>query len=163
MVIVAAGAVSSQTASAAALLSISPNTGDGVIVTPGPATKVDATSDTGDTDTYNLSLSALAGHVGFRFDPANVTEISILKDGGNVIVGAWDSLLAPAVQYFELNNLAAGAYLLSVKTTTVSTTNGQPTPNYNLTVTTPIPAAIWLFGSALMGLVSFSRRKSFTA
>jgi len=31
---------------------------------------------------------------------------------------------------------------------------------YSATLETPIPAAVWLFGSALMGLVGVSRRKS---
>jgi len=33
---------------------------------------------------------------------------------------------------------------------------------YDATLETPIPAAVWLFGSALMGLVGASRRKSST-
>jgi len=32
--------------------------------------------------------------------------------------------------------------------------------SYQLTLATPIPAAVWLFGSALMGLFGVSRRKS---
>lgn len=31
---------------------------------------------------------------------------------------------------------------------------------FSLTISTPIPAAIWLFGSALLGLIGISRRKS---
>ncbi len=50
--------------------------------------------------------------------------------------------------------LGAGEYTLHLFGTAPL---GQP--SYALSVETPIPAAVWLFGSALMGLTGLSRRK----
>ncbi|CAG7857757.1 hypothetical protein MCAMS1_02697 [biofilm metagenome] len=50
--------------------------------------------------------------------------------------------------------LAAGNYDLQLIGKTLTDASG-----YQLRVETPIPAAIWLFGSALMGLTGLSRRK----
>jgi hypothetical protein len=64
---------------------------------------------------------------------------------GGPLNGAWlfDSILS------------AGSHVITLG----GTTNG-PSSGYQLNVQTPIPAAIWLFGSALMGLTGLSRRKT---
>ena len=63
---------------------------------------------------------------------------------------------------FTTGVLAAGSYILAVLT--------APNVPFSFTATvipptvvTPIPAAIWLFGSALLGLIGVSGRKSKTA
>jgi hypothetical protein len=53
--------------------------------------------------------------------------------------------------------LAAGDYTIDLSG--ISPRGGK----YNIQVQTPIPAALWLFGSALLGLTGISRRKSVTA
>lgn len=55
---------------------------------------------------------------------------------------------------FSTGVLAAGDYFLKV----VGNSVGQGQFHTQVTAT-PVPAAIWLFGSALAGLVSFSRRQ----
>lgn len=49
--------------------------------------------------------------------------------------------------------LGAGTYLIEVGGIATGDT-------YRMTLSTPIPAAIWLFGSALLGLIGISSRKS---
>ena len=51
--------------------------------------------------------------------------------------------------------LGAGSHTITLGGTTNGINSG-----YQLNVQTPIPAAVWLFGSALMGLTGISRRKS---
>ena len=51
--------------------------------------------------------------------------------------------------------LGAGSHTITLD----GLTNGKNS-GYQLNVQTPIPAAVWLFGSALMGLTGISRRKS---
>jgi hypothetical protein len=55
------------------------------------------------------------------------------------------------------------SYLLAANTQYFINVLAHGTGSYTLNVQTPIPAAVWLFGSALMGLVGFSRRKGNSA
>jgi hypothetical protein len=54
-------------------------------------------------------------------------------------------------------------YLLQANTQYFINILAHGTGSYTLNVQTPIPAAVWLFGSALMGLAGFSRRKTNSA
>ena len=69
--------------------------------------------------------------------------IEIFRVGGRFT----GSILALEANNPHLLRLELGAYTGSNK-------------QYNVTLATPIPAAIWLFGSALLGLVGASRRKA---
>jgi hypothetical protein len=51
--------------------------------------------------------------------------------------------------------LGAGSHIITLGGLTNGANSG-----YQLNVQTPIPAAVWLFGSALMGLTGMKRRKS---
>jgi hypothetical protein len=64
---------------------------------------------------------------------------------GGITNGAWifDGVLGAGSHTITLGGLTNGA-----------------NSGYQLNVQTPIPAAVWLFGSALMGLTGISRRKS---
>jgi len=106
-------------------------------------------------DTYTLSVANDA-NVTFDYNPNLLIPTTIGLDA---------SVLPLEVQVLiNLSNhftafLLAGDYLLKV--TTLLPLNTA----YQLTISvaaaqTPIPAAIWLFGSALLGLVSFTRRKT---
>jgi hypothetical protein len=73
-----------------------------------------------------------------------LTGVSLNGDAFATVNGGWvfDSVLAAGEYTIELFGLAPR--------------NG----GYQLSVETPIPAAVWLFGSALMGLVGAARRKT---
>ena len=83
--------------------------------------------------------------------------------GGTVKLGTGSAELI-------VNGLTAGRYLLvaggslacgSFLTNTMPACPATTASNFNLNISTvPIPAAVWLFGSALAGLGVFGRRKS---
>ena len=57
------------------------------------------------------------------------------------------------------------AFVLAATTDQVTIVGGQGTTNYmgDWTVAAvPVPAAVWLFGSGLLGLVSLARKKKAT-
>ena len=110
------------------------------------------------TDTWDLSVDA-GTEVTLTFAPVNIDLGPVIPGGASVFFlhisdfkidgsgGLVRSFLA-SVNPYSINvegfsdGIAGGAY------TVVSTVSAVP-----------VPAAAWLFGSALIGLVSFSRRK----
>jgi len=70
-------------------------------------------------------------------------EIAVL-DGSNFDIGVFNSIILSVADF----------------ATMVIVGTGFSGASYGVTMATPIPAAVWLFGSALMGLFGVSRRKS---
>jgi len=103
--------------------------------------------------TWKFTLDALSGITvnvsSLKVNPTWLTTVTLdniaLTQIGSVVNGAW---------LFE-GVLGAGEHIINL----VGITNGKNS-GYQLNVETPIPAAIWLFGSALMGLTGISRRKN---
>lgn len=101
---------------------------------------------------WTFSLSSLSRIIinvsSLKVIPTWLTTVELdgigLAQLGGPTVGAW---LFDGV-------LGAGFHTIHL----VGTTNGLNS-GYQLNVETPIPAAVWLFGSALMGLMGISRRK----
>jgi hypothetical protein len=100
-------------------------------------------------DTWSFSLDALSRIVvevsSLPVSTPWITGASLNGDAFTSLNGGWifDSVLA------------AGEYTIQLFGIAPKNTSG-----YQLNVETPIPAAVWLFGSALMGLVGASRRKT---
>lgn len=98
------------------------------------------------------SATASSGTVGFYLNMANYEPVSIPStDSGT----HFDSILP---------EIGPGTYLTGYTSPGI----GQPTEGYSysldytLTYTVaavPVPAAVWLFGSGLLGLVGIARRK----
>ncbi|MDC9728869.1 MAG: hypothetical protein PSN04_06005 [Methyloprofundus sp.] len=80
-----------------------------------------------------------------------IESFSVLVDGIEIA-----ALTAPTYTAGTFANilLAAGDSILMV------VSGDFNVASYGLTLQTPVPAAVWLFGSALMGLFGASRRKS---
>jgi hypothetical protein len=130
--------MSMQTASAATL-TLSQVFGDGTVTT-GSGPTVSGTTTIGAVWKINLSgLGASGlGDLVFTFSP-----------------------IGPVTTFFDVNpitGLAAGDYFLTVIGKTTFSISGTDTPITGGNV--PVPAAVWLFGSAMMGLVGVARRKS---
>jgi hypothetical protein len=107
----------------------------------------------------------------WTLDVSNATNVSFNLSGGlSFSTGLFNNsaFMAPSALSFTGPSasalLSAGTYYLSV-----FSGFGNVGVPYNLNITstdivptgnTPIPAAIWLFGSALMGMIGIGRRKS---
>lgn len=78
--------------------------------------------------------------------PAWVTAFTL--DGVDILVDAF----SPAG---FISALLTGDHVIHVE----GITSSKLYSGYQFTVTTPIPAAVWLFGSALLGMMGVTRRK----
>jgi hypothetical protein len=130
-------------------------------------------SNVGFTDAHDLVLNNLnPGNTGFKvfFNLTDNESGSIVGLKGELWNGAgtikiYDILANVGSNPIPPLFLATGNYILKVIADSVApgvfaNAEGQ---QYSLDINAaavPVPAAIWLFGSALMGLVGFSRRKT---
>jgi hypothetical protein len=63
--------------------------------------------------------------------------------------------------FSETFTLAAGDYIFTLSGFALSAIDPKTASDYDLTMSAvPLPAAAWLFGSALLGFVSYSRRRT---
>jgi len=108
-------------------------------------------------------LSGSQNHVwGIASDVA--TYVNFVVDGQDVPVARISLWLGAVEKIFDVTpeptNVYSFSYLLAANTVYNVVVDGTGPGSYILTAETPIPAAVWLFGSALMGLFGASRRKS---
>jgi hypothetical protein len=92
-----------------------------------------------------------------------------LGNPGPSLISAWSSsqTIVPGITAdFQVLNttLAAGNYILEVRGNVTGAAGGSYSGVLNVanvtTTPVPVPAAVWLLGSALVGMASISRRKS---
>jgi len=101
------------------------------------------------SDTWTFSLDSLSRIVvEVTALPVSTPWFSNVTLNGNALTQLNGGWLYDGV-------LAAGDYTIQMFGKSPNNIAG-----YLLSVQTPIPAAVWLFGSALMGLTGISRRKS---
>ncbi|MES9854281.1 MAG: VPLPA-CTERM sorting domain-containing protein [Candidatus Thiodiazotropha sp. L084R] len=63
--------------------------------------------------------------------------------------------------FLETFSLTAGEYIFTISGFALNAIDPKMNSDYDLTMSAvPLPAAAWLFGSALIGFVSYSRRRS---
>ena len=113
---------------------------------------------------FGGALSASAGS--FQTDALG-TLTSVMSNWGDGIVGSnWVSndSFAPSLWWLDGNNPVyqnvAGQLASIVLPLNVPGTPGLLDPSsWSQVNAVPVPAAVWLFGTALIGLVGFSRRK----
>jgi hypothetical protein len=132
---------------------------------PADAITVQKNSNSAFIDEHTLTLSS-ASATGFQFD------ISLIDNslGGmpGLKLDLWNADLTALLETITSPGgsslwLSLGTYKLIVSATSViGSLPEQYTIQGNIS-SVPVPAAIWLFGSALMGLIGFSRRKSGSA
>lgn len=101
------------------------------------------------------------GNAGATFTNANGNPVD---HGGVFVPGSWTSGTdgsGLAYVSLTLTGLAAGDYYILNGGSDWNNTSGKTTGGFLLTATAvPVPAAVWLFGSALTGLAGWSRRKA---
>jgi hypothetical protein len=108
-------------------------------------------------DAGSVSVSISDNELTSTFiDLLNVSEFTVLDGASNALfsTGIGGDLVNAT---FTLSGLAAGLYTLQF----VGDANGAIGAAYDVTVSAvPLPAAAWLFGTALIGFVTFSARRS---
>lgn len=112
--------------------------------------------------TYSTAANAPAGSTGLFNAFGNVT----LGNNFGVIttvnyLGHVNDFTGTATESLTLNNLGPGFYSIAVGGASAGGTN---TGTYAVTASmsvqpVPVPGAVWLFGSAIAGMVGFGRRK----
>jgi hypothetical protein len=82
------------------------------------------------------------------------------KPDGTVIDG-WTTVIAPgsSVSVISPINLGAGTYVLEVRGNVFGAAGGSYAGVLNV-APVPVPATLWLFGSAIGGLLTMRRRPS---
>lgn len=140
--------------------------------------KNDTTSNAGTSTANNNIGNIIDGHdgwVGYAQNGVTFTngDGDVVANGGsaNMTSGAISGYTADVSSSasLTLNDLAAGYYLIGLGGACPENlfdcnplaTGGVPARDYTLTVSqVPVPAAVWLFGSAIAGLSFTSRRKN---
>jgi len=120
------------------------------------------------THTFDIANSGIAGvdstfrlwiKGGSSSLASSISNFSVTL--GGIAVAIVDNRLAPTPFDSDSLGIKLSSLLLAAGDSTELVVSGIFTnASYELTLATPIPAAVWLFGSALMGLVGVSRRKS---
>lgn len=105
-----------------------------------------------------IDLGTTDGEVPAGFDITNM-QIEVYRvDGGGDVLLASDNLDDDALQVSVLFQTGEQYYLLVTGDAT-GVRGGSYTGNYAVAAV-PVPAAVWLFGSALAGLAVVRRRKT---
>ncbi|WP_316365169.1 VPLPA-CTERM sorting domain-containing protein [Candidatus Thiodiazotropha sp. CDECU1] len=112
-----------------------------------------------DTGTFTLtadtpiSVSITDNEIGSTFGPIlDVLSLVVVSSSG------FSTLFSDLTSHtFSLGTLSANTYTL----TFIGEINGHAGAVYDVTVNTiPLPAATWLFGTALIGFAAYSARRS---
>lgn len=104
-----------------------------------------------------IDLGTTDGEVPAGFDITNMKIEVFRVDGGGDVLLASDNLDDDALQVSVLFQTGQNYYLLVTGDAT-GAKGGSYTGNYAVAAV-PLPAAVWLFGSALAGLAVVRRRK----
>jgi hypothetical protein len=114
--------------------------------------------------TFNL-MAVFGGFTTNEFNAATSTWALYFDDGNDLDAGGADVLLGSGglldaqPQYFDI--IAPGNYYIKLVSDVTALLGGEARTQYQLTATVvPVPAALWLFGSALVAFVGFGRRSA---
>lgn len=104
------------------------------------------------------STNPVGGQVLYNIFVDDVAEAGTASTGATVVpMGGWtDDPSSSAFPFFTFIMQAGVNYILQL--TVPGTSNGLTTLSASVS-TVPLPGAIWLFGSALLGFLGFSSRR----
>lgn len=117
-----------------------------------------------------VGAGQVGGHILFNWGAANASTSCGQDNCGIDVVNVWDVATAGGVTTYTSTDVAAnrvggngipsvlgpdGVLGLQMIDGPFKTFNA----NFNFTTAVPVPAAVWLFGSGLLGLVGVARRK----
>jgi hypothetical protein len=132
-------------------------------------TVIDAGTFTNAGDVYTVSpYSGIFTDV-VKFDLAS-SGLKIRVDGKSEGMAADDLLLTNTADgtdyhlsgksFVEYLDLGPGSYVFTLSGFAMNAFDSNINSDYEITLSAvPLPAAAWLFGSALIGFISFSRRR----
>ncbi|MES9823692.1 MAG: VPLPA-CTERM sorting domain-containing protein [Candidatus Thiodiazotropha endolucinida] len=131
-------------------------------------TVIDAGTFTDNGDAYNPSpYSGIFTDV-IHFDIAT-SGLSLIFSGSHTGMAADDMLLTNTNDgaafhlgpvFSESLSLAQGSYVFTLSGFALNALDSKIYSDYDLTISAvPLPAAAWLFGSALLGFIAFSARR----
>lgn len=128
----------------------------GSVTTAGPGASVTGTS-TSPVSIWSLNVADTVSPVNVNFTLAGAPPVVSFLSGSTHYEfsstptnSTFNLLLAAGSYFFGLVPSNGGAYGFT------ASLDADPIPPSNV----PVPAAVWLFGSALLGLVGAGRRKS---
>jgi hypothetical protein len=101
-----------------------------------------------EVDTPELALNFSGSHTGMAMDDLLLTNTS---DASQYHLGT---------VFSETLSLTKGSYVFTLTGFALNAINSTIVSDYDLAIkAVPLPAAIWLFASALIGFISFSARR----
>jgi hypothetical protein len=104
------------------------------------------------TEAYNVSFKGFNNTNAYRYDldfSLDATQTAAFMNNSNVVVDFADGVLA-LCGWWNYGNCVANNDVAPFATVDFT---------YDAVSNIPVPAAVWLFGSALLGLASIARRK----
>jgi hypothetical protein len=106
-------------------------------------------------DTFNFSVGADALNIVFSGSHVGMYEDDLLLTNLNT-----NEQYHLGTMFNETFSLATGDYVFAISGFALNAVDSSIHSDYDLTMSAvPLPAAAWLFGSALLGFVSYSRRR----
>ena len=120
-------------------------------------------SSMGFADRYEISVGS---GLGLEINLEDLNDQISITDLAWGLFDTLGNLVETGALVTTINPLANGDYWLGIFGTIDEPIGESTSGNYRLTVTAvtavPIPAAFWLFGSALVGFIGFGRHKAKT-
>ena len=120
----------------------------------------------------NLYLAAGVTEFGLDQVPSNIPAAELLLDlmgclevcsgtlfGAAGLTSTSISTITHSLPFFQLNTTVGARFWVGVNGVTDSSSDASR-GSYLVRSVVPVPAAVWLFGSGLLGLIGFARRKS---
>ena len=121
-----------------------------------------------DDDDFSMSFAA-SNAIGFSVVTAEIPGFSLFDDDIQLTVGSTTALLDVGAVQQTLGDGSLVFFLGLIDDSVAFTTASLSTPNssrsflYNIdditTAVVPLPGALWLFGSGLVGLLAFRSRR----
>lgn len=113
---------------------------------------------------FNVLLSSL--NMGNWGAAISVPGMTVTDGNGNILFSesniALDVSTSPTSRFFNFgNNVVANQLIIQIDTTGLGgNSDNVGLDNIQFSQVVPVPAAVWLFGSGLLGLVGVSRRRT---
>jgi hypothetical protein len=135
-----------------------------VILPPNTASALTVTINPEEPTTSDFIIAEIAGSFptpGYEIpaDPiveilGNAIEIDVFAFS---LPGIWPQVVTPFIVEADIGNLAAGQYPATAYLNIDGMLVDSGFTHFNVV---PVPAAVWLFGSGLLGLIGVARRKA---
>lgn len=99
------------------------------------------------------------------YNAALQSSLPVLTAPVGGVIDAWSTPIATGpitgtAAVLPITNLAAGTYVLEVRGNVTGTAGGSYSGTLNVAPPVPIPGAIWMFGTAISGLLAARRRSA---